>query len=86
MKFEITYGLGSSFGMETDEIECENEREAENIAYQKAVEEYESYAGMYGLRTEDEIMEEDGVDADEAYEIYVDERESWLDFTVERID
>ncbi|NPV12912.1 MAG: hypothetical protein HPY57_14165 [Ignavibacteria bacterium] len=41
---------------------------------------------MHGLRTIDEIMEEDNLDYEDAEIIYNDERESWLDYWVEPYD
>lgn len=89
-KYKISYGLGGGFGgaTEDDEIyEFENEEEAMRFAWEKACEEYESYAGLYGLRSVEEIMEEDDIDdEDVAWEVYREERESWLDYKVEEIN
>lgn len=88
-KYKISYGLGGGFGgaTEDDEIyEFENEEEAMRFAWEKACEEYESYAGMYGLRTVEEIMEEENTDEETALEIYAEERESWLDYDAEEIE
>jgi hypothetical protein len=38
------------------------------------------YDGLHGLRSVDQIVEEDEVDEDEAYEIWREERESWLEY------
>jgi hypothetical protein len=82
--FLIRYALGGGFGgcesEEWEEIEAKDLDAAEREAYERACELYESYAGMHGLRDEEQIMEEDEVSAEEAQEIYNDERESWLDF------
>ena len=55
--------------------------EADKEAYQRAIQEYEQYEGMHGLRSVDDIMEEDEVDYDEAEEIYNEEREGWIDYS-----
>ena len=60
--------------------------DASQYAYQLAVEDYESYVGMYGLREISTIMEEDEVDEEEAEQIYNEERESWLSYYVEEYD
>jgi len=87
MKFKIRYALGGGFGgcenKDWEEIEAESREEAENEAERLAIEEYESYEGMYGIRTIEEIMEEDEVDEDEAQDIYRDDRESWIEWEVE---
>ncbi|MFW6047246.1 MAG: hypothetical protein ACOCP4_05620 [Candidatus Woesearchaeota archaeon] len=89
MKFQIKYGLGGSFGgtefVEPEVLEFETEREAENYAFEKAVEEYEMYEGTNGILSTDDIMEEYKVDYEEAMEIYLDERESWLDYSVKKL-
>lgn len=84
-KYLIKYGLGGGFGGAiNDEIEeFSTQEEAENYAWQKACEYYEQYEGLHGLRTTDEIMEEDEVDEEEAQRIYEEERESWLDYESE---
>lgn len=88
-KFEglyiIGYGLGGGFGGQRnfEVIEADNEEQAEKVAYESACEEYESYVGMYGLRDISQIMEEEEVeDEDEALQIFEEERESWLDYSV----
>lgn len=94
MKFYIKYGLGGGFGganWEEDRKgnrivhEFKNKKDAERYAYQMAIEEYQSYEGLHGLRTIDDIIEEEGVDFDEAESIYNDEMESWLDYGVEEV-
>lgn len=87
--FEIRYALSGGFGgcenKDWEPVEADNIEEAEDIAYQHACEEYESYVGLHGLREVDEIMEEDGVDMEEAVEIYNDERESWIDYEAREV-
>ena len=83
-KFEIRYGLGGGFGgvenMEWEEIEAFNLDEAIRWAYEEACQVYESYEGTNGLRTVEEIMEEDDCSEKEAEIAWDDERESWLDY------
>lgn len=78
----IGWGLSGGFGgiQNYEVIEASSVQEAENDAYQRAIEEYENYSGYHGLRSVDDIIEEDGVDESEAEEIYNEERESWLDY------
>lgn len=86
-KWKIYAGLGGGFGGAhyKETISCTKE-EAEDYAYQAAIEEYESHEGSHGLRTLEEIMEEEGYDEEEAQELYNDERESWLDYYVKPDD
>lgn len=82
--FIVGYGLGGGFGgiQNYEVVKMNSEEEASNYAWEKACEEYEGYAGMHGLRTIEDIMDEDEVEEDEAEEIYNEERESWLDYVV----
>lgn len=52
-KFKIYAGLSGGFGgaRYCGVYECENEREAEDIAREEAMQEYESYGGYHGLYT-----------------------------------
>jgi hypothetical protein len=89
MKFKIKYGLGGGFGgcdnMEWEYIDADNLNEALDEAYDNACNEYEMYNGMHGLRSVDDIMEEEDCDEDTAEEIWTEERESWLSYRAEQI-
>jgi hypothetical protein len=86
-RWKIYAGLGGGFGgANYIKTITGTKQEAEAEAYQEAINSYESYEGSGGLRTISDIMEEDGVDEEEAEEIYNDERESWLDYWVEEDD
>ena len=86
-KWKIYAGLSGGFGGANfiKVVTC-SRNNAESQAYQEAVEIYESYVGSGGLRTEDEIMEDDGVDEVEARYIYNEEMEGWLDYYVKLDD
>lgn len=82
-KYEIRYGLGGGFGgpCEWEDCEAETLEEAEAIAYDEACQVYDSYDGMYGLQTENEIMEENpDFDEEDAAMEWREQRESWLDY------
>jgi hypothetical protein len=86
-KWKIYAGLGGGLGgSHYKETFTGTKQEAESLAYQYAIEEYESYEGLHGIRTVDEIMEEDDVDSEDAQQIYNDERESWLDYSIKPDD
>jgi hypothetical protein len=84
MIYEIKYALGGGFGgiknKDWEEIEAESLKEANEKAYGRACEEYESYVGGNGLRSVAEIIEQDGVDEEEAEIMFNEERDSWLDY------
>ena len=84
--FFMRYGLGGSFGgcenCEWEECDATTEDEAYKEAWRRACEEYESYEGLYGLRTIEDIMEEEECDEEEAGITYSDEMESWIDYEV----
>lgn len=82
----VEYGLGGGFsgGIQYEVIEANSEEEANNYAYNKSKEEYETYEGNGGIRSVSNIMEEDDIeDEEEAEMIYNDERESWLHYSAE---
>lgn len=99
MRFKIFAGLNGGFG--DAEFQYEKEfaslEDAEYAAYSAALDIYDSYEGMHGLRTIDEIIEED-LQGEEyadlleeeiqavAEEIYSEERDSWLDYYAEEVD
>jgi hypothetical protein len=82
MKFLITYGVLS----ENEEvIDAASISDAEGIAYQYAIEDYESYEGLHGIRSIEDIIEEEQVDEEEATEIYREEVESTIMYSAERV-
>ena len=87
-RWKIYSGLGGGFGgAHYIRTFTGTKEQAEKEAYYAAIEEYDSYEGLHGLRTVDDIMEEDGIeDYDEAQQVYNDERESWLDYYVKPDD
>lgn len=82
--YNIYAGLGGGFGGATyiETIEDSTLQEAEEYAYECACQEYEDAVGLHGIRTIVDIMEQDGLDEEEAVEIFEQERESWIDYCV----
>jgi len=86
MKFKIYYASGIG----GDQIDYDDSpQETENFknrdkaikyAWERACEEYDSYAGLHGIRDVEEIMDEDGVDEKEAEEVYREERENVIEY------
>lgn len=87
--YQIRAGLGGGFGgcesHDWIDSEAPDEETAEKEAYELAVEEYDSYAGLYGLRSIQDIMEEEDIDEVEAEEIYQEEMEAWLTYEIREI-
>lgn len=54
-KFNIYAGLGGAEFIDT--IETKDKEEAENYAYQYAIDYYESYEGCYGILNQDDVFE-----------------------------
>ncbi len=87
-QYNIYAGLGGGFGgaVYIDTIEFDSERHANEYAFDCAVEAYDGYAGMYGIRSVEEILEDeyDGDEDfyDEALGMYNEEMDSWLDYYV----
>ena len=62
-------------------------QEAMDSAYESAKEDYEEMEGLHGLRSVENIKEEDGIDDDEeAQEIYNEEMEGWIGYYIEVYD
>ena len=89
-------GSGCGCGDNEDYIIAKDQKEADTIAYEAAIEDYESFEGLHGIRGMAEIAEEDfGIDLDELdyntgdyidiETTYLDERESQLDYWAEEI-
>lgn len=80
--YNIYAGLGGGFGKASyvGTLQNVDEKEASDYAFEEACDIYESYEGLHGLRTTVDIMNEEEVDEDEAWEIYLEEREPWLDY------
>lgn len=84
-EYNIYAGLGGGFGGAHYQFTglYESEDAAKDEAYEIACEEYDSYGGHHGLRTVDEIMDEEDVNSpEEAEEIYIQEREDWIEYYV----
>lgn len=103
MKYKIYAGLNGSFGGASHRYteNCETPTEAEELAYEEALEMYEQYAGLQGLKTFNDCVSEasqymprNKYDSDEDYqkdieeeatEIYNSIRVGWIDYWAEEI-
>jgi len=85
--FKIYAGIGGGFNTTSliSEGYYKSKTEAESEAYNQALIEYESYSGSNGLRSIEDIMEQDNVDHEYAIEVYCNEREDWLTYYVEQV-
>lgn len=90
--FIVGYGLGGGFGgiRDYEVVNTPSLEVASKDAYWLAVEQYQSFEGLHGLRSEEEILqeliEEEGYEeSDEtseiAREMYEEEMENWIDYT-----
>ena len=87
MLFVIEYGCGC--GSNEMLIEADNEDAAAHFAWEKACEDYDTYAGLHGIPDIDDVCEEYGIEdsnSEAAMEAYHEERESWLEYSVEAFD
>lgn len=88
MKYNIYAGLGGSFGgaeyKGTGDFSSRDS--AEEMAYQYAVEEYESYEGYHGVLSWYDVALENGLDPDnpdneeEINDLYSMEKEDWMEY------
>lgn len=80
--FIIGYGLSGGYGgiHDYEVIEADSREDAEDEAYVRACEHYESYLDGQNLRDVSDIMEEDDVEEDDAIQIFYEEREGWLEY------
>lgn len=96
MKYDIYAGMGGSFGGPTfvDTLDFTTAEEADKYAYDEAWLEYESYAGLNGIISWDEIYNEceengefEGMSNWQAEEyvnnLYQEEVESWIEWYAE---
>lgn len=93
-KFKIYAGLSGGFGgaRYCGVYDCEDEHEAEEIAREEAMSEYESYGGYHGLYTWDSMRQEiadteyDGdieqVDPEDVDIAMTEEVEGWLSYRI----
>jgi hypothetical protein len=90
--FKIGYGCGC--GDNEDYIIAKDQKEADAIAYESAIEDYEMYEGLHGIRGMHDIALDDyDIELDEADDAtydaieqdYIDEREGQIDYWAEEI-
>ena len=75
MKYLIQYGVGGGFN-DTDNYEvvnCDSQKEADQFAYEQAVECFDSYS-----------LDQYGIDEDAGEEEIAEERESWMEYSAEK--
>ena len=84
--YNIYAGLSGSFGGATYQGtgEFKSLSEAEDFAYDLAVEEYQSYEGYHGILSWYDVAEENGLDeisdSVEIDNLYNEEMQDWMDY------
>ena len=87
-RFKIYAGLGGGFGGANfiEEDEFQDEEQAMLYAWEVAMEVYDTYAGMYGIPSYEELAEEyPDYTEDELEDMYLGDAEVWLDYHVEEV-
>lgn len=94
MLYIINYGCGC--GEDNEVVSASSLEVAEEYAYQRAIEIYESYEGLHGIRSFADILEEEfnvsveDEEAEDYYEqaqdIYNEEVESMIGYSAEEYD
>ena len=80
-QFNITYGVGGGYNdMATEMIEADSLDSANRIAYESAVEVFESY-GIFDSQNPDYDY-----DSEDYQEDYQEEVESWIDYSAEEVN
>jgi hypothetical protein len=79
MKYKITYGVGGGYNdINSEIVECDSLEEAEQWAYDEAVNCYESY----GIFDYEDFEDESEDDMDQAWR---DDIESWCHYSAEEV-
>lgn len=91
MLYYVSYSCGC--GENNEVVSASFLEVAEEYVYQRAIEEYESYEGLHGIRGISDIIAEEFVeeemteeDYEEADEIYREEVENNISYSVEEYD
>ena len=89
MMYNIYAGLGGGFGGANyiGTIDCESLEDAYALAREYAIEEYDSYSGMYGVTDRGDIYDnpedfglEDGYSEEDVDEVLQEEIDSWIEY------
>ena len=79
--FYIEYSCGC--GNNAMIVKAENEKTAFDYAYERAIEEYDSYEGLHGILSQAEVCEEYGIEDIESVEAetaYFEEKENTVHY------
>lgn len=85
-KYNIYAGINGGFGgaQYKGTSEYKSDDEAEQEAYELAVEDYESYAGFHGILSWNDIAKQNELDpcedSDEIDELYQQEIDDWIEY------
>jgi hypothetical protein len=86
--YVVSFGCGC--GENEELIRAKSLEAAEKYAYEKAIEDYESYEGLHGILDMDDIANEYNLDPEEDEEeievLYLEERENSISYSAEEFD
>ena len=87
LKFEIRWGMAGGFGGagEWEKFSAKDLEAAETEAWERACELYNSYDGAHGLRTVEEIMEDEGLNETDAEDAWSENREGWVEYEAREV-
>lgn len=94
-KFKLFAGMGGSFGgaQSCGVYEYDNLQQAEEAAYELAVEEYQSYEGLHGIPSYEDVRNEyietygdEDPDEDLIQEYYEEEMSNWIVYYAEEVE
>lgn len=94
MEFKIYAGLNGGFGGADYcyTAEFDNIDQAEQAAYEEAIQEYEMNIGFMGILSYEDLKKElekeflEELSEDEAREYYLEERDAWIEYYVEEVN
>lgn len=87
MAYEVRYGSINHHYCDWKSCDCETYDKAMDYAWECACDDYDSYVGLHGIRDTCEIIKDGDADTEEeAWEVFLEERESCLMYGVREVE